>query len=329
MKTNRNLKLNRSLAAVVAGFALFTGVSHAAPFLYSPGDLVVAFRRAGAESDYVVNLGKATNFNNLPPGTTIPIANVDPAILEGAIPTVNSLKWIVGAANRPPLNANYPEHTLWVSRPRQNPNVQSAPWLRLQSAAQGNAGSYISAVGARARDASSSVVPGGPNNTAVAVVVPTDITELLQIGKVIGSSGNYVGNWGVAENVTPSTFSSDPANVSRSDLYEVLPGNGVDQYGRYLGYFELKPDRTLTFNTLVAAPPSPTITSTVRNGDVTTVSFTTTSGATYRLRSTSAAGLTSPVSTWAIGASIPGTGSVQSLSDTNTADIRFFAVDAQ
>jgi hypothetical protein len=39
--------------------------------------------------------------------------------------------------------------------------------------------------------------------------------------------------------------------------------------------------------------------------------------------------LTASVSTWSIGSSTAGTGSVLSLSDTNTADIRFFAVDAQ
>ena len=62
--------------------------------------------------------------------------------------------------------------------------------------------------------------------------------------------------------------------------------------GRYLGFFEFKPDGTLTFNTTAPLPAQPSITSVVRNGDVTTVSFTTVSGLTYRLRHTDTAGLT-------------------------------------
>ena len=64
-------------------------------------------------------------------------------------------------------------------------------------------------------------------------------------------------------------------------------------------------------------------------GNVTTISFTTVSGATYRLRSTNQAGLTSPVATWAVGASLTGDGAVKTLHDTSADDIRFFAVDAQ
>lgn len=172
-----------------------------------------------------------------------------------------------------------------------------------------------------------SILPGGPNNTATGVVIP--VNHNFNISQVIGVSGNYAGNFqGNVENLTPADFADDPQNLSRSDLYELLPGSG-DLPGRYLGYFELKPDATLTFTAASTAPPAPTVTSIVRNGDVTTISFTTVAGATYRLRSTNAAGLTTPVSTWAVGSTIGGTGSVLSLTDTNTADIRFFAVDAQ
>ncbi len=54
---------------------MFTGASQAAPFLYTQGDLTLAFRQTGNTYDYVVNIGKATNFNNVPPGTTFAITN--------------------------------------------------------------------------------------------------------------------------------------------------------------------------------------------------------------------------------------------------------------
>ena len=61
MKNSSNLRLIPGLAGAVGGFALFTGALHAAPFLYGSGNLLLAFRQTGNASDYVVNLGSATN----------------------------------------------------------------------------------------------------------------------------------------------------------------------------------------------------------------------------------------------------------------------------
>lgn len=325
MKTNRNPKLIRSLAAVVGGFALFTGALQAAPFLYTSGDLTLTFRKSGNATDYVVNIGKAINYNNLPAGTTFTVANLSVGQLSSSFPDYNDLKWSVAAANRlEALDPNYPAQTLWISRQRISPSVPSTPWQRRGQSLQGNSGSQIDAIGKNAALASSTL-PGGANNTATGVVIP--VGNNPNIGTAIGVNGNYAGNFqGNVETLTAADFADNASNVSQADLYELLPGTGD---GRYLGYFELKPDGTLTFNNPAVTPPAPTITSIVRNSDVTTVSFTTTAGATYRLRATNAGGATTLVSTWAIGASIVGTGGVLSLSDTNTADIRFFAVDAQ
>jgi hypothetical protein len=328
MKANRNPKLIRSLAAVVGGFALFTGTLRAAPFLYSPGDLVLAVRQSGNAYDYVVNLGKATNYNALPQGTNFVVSNFSVAQLNAAFPSVNELKWSVAAANRPPLDPNYPIQTLWLAAPRLDASLQSAPWLRKGQFTQATAGAQIDAVGNNAASSSSSQSTGLTNTiTGVVIPVSTDYT----LGPVIGDSGNYVGTFqGNVETLTPTDFDGDPANVSRADLYELQPATStLGLPGRYLGYFELKPDGTLTFSTSAPLPPRPTITNVTRTGNVTTVSFTTVSGATYRLRASDAAGLTSAVSSWSTGDSISGNGSVLSLSDTNTADIRFFAVDAQ
>jgi len=324
MKTYRNPKLIRSLAAVVGGFALFTGTLRAAPFLYSSGDLVLAFRKVGNADDYAVNIGKATNYNNVPLGTSFTVTNLSLTQLGAAFPDYNELKWSVAAANRLlGQDLNYPVQTVWVTRPRLDLNTQSTPWLRKSQSVQGLTASQIDAVGANAGTASSTL-PGGANNTATGVVIP--VSNNPNISAPIGTAGNYAGNFqGNVETLTPAEFDSAPQNVSRADLYELLPGSG-NPSGRYLGYFELKPDGTLTFNN---PAPRPAITSIVRNGDVTTVSFTTSAGPTYRLRSTNAAGLSTPASTWTIGAATTGTGSVLSLSDTNTAAIRFFAVDAQ
>ena len=331
MKTNRNPKLIRSLAAVVGGFALFTGALPAAPFLYSSGDLILTFRKTGGASDLVVNLGKATNYNNLPAGTSFAVSNLLVAHLNSAFSGVNDLSWAVAAANRPPGDPNYAVQTIWVTAPRADVNTPAIPWLRKGQFTQGATAAQIDATGANPATYSG-LNTSNANNTATAVIVP--VTNDNALSPIIGTGGDYDGTFqGNAQNLTASDFDTDPANLTRSDLYELIPGTTAggtyNTAGRYLGFFEFKPDGTLTYNTPSALPPRPTITNITRTDDVTTVSFTTVSGATYRLRVTDATGLTASVSTWSIGSSTAGTGSVLSLSDTNTADIRFFAVDAQ
>lgn len=330
MKLLRTPRLIRGLAAVVGGFALFTGVLQAAPFTYSPGDLVLAFRKSGSASDLVVNVGKATNFNHLPQGATIVVSNLVVDQLNAAFANLNSLSWSVAAANRPPLVSGYPLQTLWVTAPRLEPDTQSAPWLRKGVYVQGNAAGQIDGIGVSAV-ASSSSQSSGENNTAVGVVIP--VSSDYAVKPVIGD-GNYLGTFqGNVEATTGVSFTADSNNVSRSDLYELLPGSldggTLDTPGRYLGFFEFKPDGTLTFNTTAPLPAQPSITSVVRNGDVTTVSFTTVSGLTYRLRHTDTAGLTATAANWAIGASITGDGSVRSIENTSTDPLRFFSIDAQ
>jgi hypothetical protein len=329
MKTHTNQRLLPGLARLLGGFALFTGALHAAPFLYSPGDLVLAFRQTGNDSDYVVNLGKATNYNTLPAGTTVAVANLSAAQLNSAFPSLNGLKWSVAGANRPPVDPNYPLQTIWASAPRLDSAVQSPAWLRKGQFVQGTGASQIDAVGVNAASSSSSQ-PAGPNNTATGVVIP--VNSDFAFSPLIGDAGDFVGTFqGDVENRTADDFDGAPGNVSRSDLYELLPGTTVAQTlntpGRFLGYFELKPDGTLTFNTGSPAIHVPKIASVTRDGDVTTVSFATVSGTNYTLRFTDAAGLGSPITTWVAGPSLSGNGSVQSLQDTSTDAVRFFALE--
>ena len=329
MKTSKTSWTHSAFASALGGLVLSSGALQAAPFLYGPGDLVLAFRQSGNASDYVVNLGKATNFNAVPVGTTIPVPNLSSSQFESAFPSVNGVSWSVASANRPPLDANYPLQTLWVSAPREQSGVQSLPWLRKGQFVQGTAGAQIDAVGVNAASASSNQ-PGGPDNTAAGVVIPS--SSDFAISAVIGDGGNYAGTFqGLVENTTAADFDGAPANVSRLDLYELIPGTTaagtLNTPGRHLGYFELKPDRSLTFSNIPPAPPTPEITGIARTGDVTTVSFTTASGAGYTLRAVDGAGLSTPVSGWSVVGSLTGDGSVRTLQDTSTSDIRFYVVE--
>jgi hypothetical protein len=325
------LRLNIRPSWAVAGLAwVATGQALvAAPFLYTPGDLVLTFRQLGNASDYVVNVGRASTFSSAAPGAVIPIANLSVTQLNSAFPSLNGLKWSVGGANRPPLDPAFPAQTLWVTAPRSDADIVAVPWQRKGQFVQGNIGSQIDGIGANA-SLSSNLLPGGPDNTATGVVIPTSAP--YAVGPVLGDPANYAGNFqGNVEVVTADDFSTDATRASRSDLYELQPGTSaagtLNQPGRHLGTFEFKNDGTLTFTAASPTVAAPRITQITRLGDVTTVAFTTVAGATYKLRSTDATGLASPVSQWTSGSSVVGDGGSKTLQESSAGDVRFFAIE--
>ena len=303
--------------------------ANAAPFLYAPGDLLVTFRQPGSAGDLVVNLGRVTQFTAVAPDQSVPLPAVTASALTAAFPSLSGLRWSVAAANRPPGDPGFPLQTIWVSAPRLDPATPAPAWLRKGQFVQGNAASQIEAIGANSTLVSS-LLPGGPANTATLVVVPGSASYPL--GPVLGD-GNYVGTFqGNVESLTPDDFADAPERRSRADLYELQPGTTaagtLNAPGRHLGFFELSPAGALTFNTITAALPSPRITRIARQGEATTVTFETVAGANYRLRYTGPAGLVSPISTWNTSGSGAGTGSPLTLQDTTSDGVRFYAVEA-
>ena len=331
MKPPRTVGRSPAWLPSAAGLALFTTALSAAPFVYSPGDLILAVRQSNNPSDLVVNLGKAKDYSALTPGTSFVVTNLSTAQLAAAFPSVNELKWSIAGSSRPPGVDGFPLQTLWLTSPRNDPATASLAWLRKGQFVQGNVASQIDALGVNTAAYSSTQAAGG-NNTVVGVVIPS--TGNYALLPIIGDAGNFAGTFqGSAEGVTPVDFDADPNHVVRSDLYELVPGTTaagtLDVSGRFLGYFELKPDGTLSFRAGTPAPAAPSILSVARVGTVTTVTFATTTGVSYRLRATGLAGLLSPVAAWTPGASTPGNGAVQSLQDTSSDEVRFFAVEAQ
>lgn len=330
MKLPRTSPWHRGLAAATGGLVLLTPWLDAAPFLYTSGDLVLVLRQTGNANDLIVHVGRASTFSTLDPGTRVVVSNLTASQLAAAFPSLNGLKWTVAGANRPPVDPAYPLQTFWVTAPRENPGTPATPWLRKGQFVQGNAASQIDALGVNAA-LGSSLQPAGPNNTATGVVL--SVSSPFTIGPALGEAGDLANNFqGRVENVTPDDFDADPGNVSRADLIELLPGTTaagtINQPGRVLGSFELKPDGSLEFVAASTAAPAPVITGIQRTGDVTSVSFPTVSGVTYLLRSTDGPGLASPPATWTAGATVVGTGSSATLQDTATGDLRFYVVEA-
>lgn len=331
MKTHRTRHPGALAGLAAAAAILGSGGATSAPFLYTPGDLILTLRQAGNASDLVVNLGGAAAYSALPAGSTFTVTNLVPAVLAATFPSPNGLAWSVLAANRPPLVEAFPIQTLWVAAPRRDPETPAPPWIRKGQFVQGNTGAQIDALGRNAASFSSSQ-PSGPANTARAVAIP--LGNAFAPEPVLGEPPTLVGTFqGRVEALTPDDFDVAPENVSRADLFELLPGTRaegtLDTPGRLLGHFDLRPDGTLTFSNASSLPPAPVIAGISFAAGTATVSFATVSGATYRLRSTDASGLGTPVSSWTAGTStVAGTGGTATLQDSPTSSARFYAVEA-
>jgi len=297
-------------------------------FIYGPRDLILGLRQTGGPSELVVNLGQVSNYFSLSVGASLVISNLSTNQLKTAFASLNSVSWSVSSAVRTSGDTNYPLQTIWVTAPRLNIETQTDLWLRQSQLSQGNAAAIIYAIGQGAATYGNQQ-PGGPENTADSVIIPAGNQNAY--GTFMTLDGNLRGTFqGNAENTTPASFGLAGQPV-RSDLYELKPGSGpsLNTPGTYLGYFEFRPDGTMTFTAGPSTPQvtRPNITSLVRNGNANMISFTTVNGATYSLRYTNSVGLTTPVINWPIaGATVAGDGSIKSLQDSATEADRFYAI---
>jgi hypothetical protein len=321
-------------------------------FVYSNNDLVLGFRGnppASGGFDVVVDIGQASNYLNAVVGSRITVPNFSLGqLVPGCFSSLNKLAWSVVGYYHGTTYSGYPQFadTLWVTVPRSSTNVQSATPTRLDESVQQTVKANIASILADARLISQSVGTSNQYNTASFVREDrtTYANEILSVfmGSVVDPTmGTLQDSWpeGNLEVTTPAAFNS----VVRSDLYEVRPladsqGNpiidphtGTNGLAYYVGYFEFNSNGTMTFNRAAAAPPAPPapVVSITRSGNVSTISFGTTNGASYTLYYTNSTGLTQPVASWP-SAPLPITGNGQATNFTDvTADSnRFYRVGA-
>ena len=310
---------------LAAGALLSANVSlRAQTFTYTNCDLVAGFRLIGGASDLVVDLGSVAAFENLTPRSVITITNLSAIQLASALPTLDGVSWSVSAAMRGNTNYSYPLQTIWVTSPRPDIYTPGTVWQTKSSGTLGGAASQIDAIGF---DASiyGNGQPGGPNNTRTGILIPP--ASQYAYSYLIGGYGNYDGTFqGNTENTTPPDFDS-AALPSRSVLYRLEPDSFPHSPGTLIGFFDFKPDGSLTF-TAGPPPEQTTITAISNQGTVTTISFPTVNLVGYRLRYTNAAGLGTPISSWTIGGTLIGDGTTHSLQDASSTSSRFYAVEA-
>lgn len=324
----------------MAGFLCALAVADAAraqAFTANKGDLLLGFRKStGASYELVVNIGNATNFLAITPGTTVNVSNFSPTQLSAAFSTYNNLQWSVGGSFAGSSAwAGFPAATIWSTLARANTNVQSAAPLRNSSSSQQQTRTRVTGVGSGANTISTGLGATNSNNYVILVREPTGDPNALTVflgDPSDATYGDYQGTWYLVETVTPSSFTA----AQRADLYQSVPDGSMDPTSHlttgtayYVGYFQFNPTGTMTFTRASVTPPAPTVTI-QRSGTVSTISFPTTSGFTYSLYYTNAANLTQPISTWATpGTTIVGDGATHSFTDTTTTSDRVYSVRVQ
>lgn len=320
-KPSRILLLGLAAAALSAAPPI-----HAQTFTYTNCDLVAGFRLPGGATDLVIDLGQVAAIESLPPRSVITITNLSATQLAVALPTLDGVEWSVSAAMRGNTNYSYPLQTLWVTSPRPDIYTPGSIWASESAWTMGGAASQIDAIGVDAATYANGQ-PAGLDNTRTGVLIPP--ASQYAYSSLMGSHGNFDGTFqGKVENMTPSDFES-AGLPSRSVLYRLLPASGSTEGtpGAVIGFFDFKPDGTLTFT---AGPPPERVGITgISFQDATaTIIFPTVNLVGYRLRYTDSAGLVTPISGWNIGASLVGDGSTLSLQDTNSTSTRLYTVEA-
>ncbi len=316
--------------------------SNAQPFLTpNNGDLLAGFRKTGANQanyEVVVNIGNVTNLEALAPGTQVSIGQYKASQLADAFSDYNNLQWSVfGSSKVFGSWAGFPYTTIWYTLPRDNADSQTQAPGRVPSSGQTQVKQWILSAGYGAAFISTAGVSNADNTVSFIREPSGDAAHALSVS-IEDPNDNTLGDFNgslnfAVENTTPASFSS----AVRSDLYQSCPSGSMDPISHattgsayYVGYFQLNPDGTMSFtrasNTTVTPPPPPVV-SIGRAGSTSTLSFSTTNGATYSVYYTNAAGLATPLSTWPVlPGMITGDGSVKSVSDTSSDVDRVYRV---
>ncbi len=337
-----------ALAGTIGILALET--ASAQPFLYQPNDLALGFRKTGSfQGTYeaLVNLGQASTYFGAAIGTTFTVTNFSASQLTpGTFANLNNLSWSVfGYYTGSGLGASYPSSvasTLWVTGPRVSPAIRSADATRLTRGEQASVRSPIKSIFDNAVYVSGDAGASAYNTASfVRESIATYPLHLLSVwmGSIVDpATGTLNDSWpeGNLEKTTPGSFTT----AVRSDLYELRPlfdaqGNaivdphtGTSGLAWYIGYFEFRPDGTMTFTREAAskAPDQVTL-SLARTDDVSTISFVSSNNVTYKLFFTNSAGLGASVSNWpSQPGTISGDGTTKSFQDTTTDAMRFYRV---
>lgn len=333
----------RHMALTALGMMTFIQAAEALPFVLHQADLCLGFRKVGAfkeNNEAVVNIGQATNYVNLSPGSVVTVTNLSASQLSpDTFFSLNDLSFSAFGDVSVNSYPGYPRNTIWVTIPRSDINVQSTPPDRQD---QDFSAGFVSSINGilNGAVAISSRISSNQDNTISFLREPSSSSQGQNLGAWIASSvdpnlGTFQDGLPVnAENATADSFTS----AIRSDLYELRPTGFNDPHtgqttgaAYFVGYFQFNPSGSLTFTraSTTSAPPSPVL-AIQRSGNGNTISFVSTNNVIYKLYFTNSAGLSTATTNWpSLPATITGDNTTKSFLDTTTDPNRFYRVKAQ
>ena len=318
MKRN-TIKFGSIVAAGVAAAVSAQAQLPVSGYTDNNDELLIGFTVPGSAGDVVIDLGTATQVGVGGSSTVDLIAHNNVGQSAGALQTqlnnlygsMDTLSWgVVGGHFASGLN---------------NAIYSTVPHGAAAPAAPGNPQAIVSPINT-AGEALSLVGGGATANQAV--VDPTQgfgdsWTEIIAPGTLLSSFTQQYHN---PNSTTSGTFGSG-SNFQMADLYF---SSGSATQPVLKGFFTLGSDGSLTFTPASSvAPPAPFLRIS-RLGNVNTISFLTTNGATYNLYYTNSTGLgTAPVTSWPTSpTSITGNNATNSFSDTTSDPNRVYRVSA-
>jgi len=226
-------------------------------FSYTARDMLIGFRQSGGTEELVVDLGQATNFYHLTPGSVTRITNYSPDTLNYAFSDLGGVSWSVfSSVIAGQSDANQPAYTLWATRARTDTNLQTAVDMRQKSSRQSGAAQYMTSVGVEGAIYANSLTPDGITDTATSVVIPAGSS--LGYFYEITATGDFNQTFldGNIENTTANDFGSYPSCVV-SDLYELQPApSSTPVAGVFHGFFRFNSDGTMIYKAAYNSPPA-------------------------------------------------------------------------
>ena len=125
-----NKAFTRFAGAATIGMAM-TMAANAATTAYTADDLFIGFTQVGNTSDYLVNIGQASNYTSLAPNTTITLSIGDTntdlvAAFGGSYTTDSTVKWGAIGTTRLVTVGSDPAHTIYASK--QGDATTATPW---------------------------------------------------------------------------------------------------------------------------------------------------------------------------------------------------------
>ncbi|MGA2787805.1 MAG: hypothetical protein ABSF60_09790 [Verrucomicrobiota bacterium] len=289
---------------------------------YAVGDVLVCFRKGG--NDMVVDAGQISTLTNFVAANyRIPISQYTGTQLAQV--GTNGVSWSAFTW--------LSDNTLFVTRPRDSVNNQTAPWPAARSSVQSGTALLMATIPPGALDqlnfniypVSTSTAVVEQDNSSGNANYPDGLSYSGALNGAYGGqfNGTFAGN---PENTTVNNFTTSGA-VVRSDFYQITPSVTPAQ-GKWLGYFELSTNGAMTY---VAYPSTPaTLISVTRSGALNTITYSTGLYGTYTLRGTNSLTSGTDMANWpALGTLTSGDTANHTTTDSTTDDVRFYVITAQ